>query len=137
MSRRLLLSSTLLVLLLALAQPANAGWWDDFVSGVQERVSEGASFLRDSLQSARAVNVKLNRVKAALEDPEMPDKIGDWFKEASSSVQEQVGELHKVVNDEVAPEWQKAVDAASNIMQTLSAVKLHDIAGTTSPDESD
>lgn len=57
--------------------------------------------------------------------------------QASSSVQEQVGELHKVVNDEVAPEWQKAVDAASNIMQTLSAVKLHDIAGTTSPDESD
>lgn len=79
MRRRLLVSSVLLVILLALSQPAAAGWWDDFVSKVQEKVSDGVSFVRD--EAAPAVGARLSQAKAVIEDPETPDKIGDWFKE--------------------------------------------------------
>lgn len=81
MFKQLLVPSALVVVLLALSQPANAGWWDDFTSSVQEKMSDGMSYLRNSLQAAKAVGAKLDQAQAVIDDPDTPDKIGAWFKE--------------------------------------------------------
>jgi len=92
-------------------QFAISDWWDDFASGVHEKITAGADFIRD--KAAPVIREKFNGAKESLQDPETHEKVQSWVKE-------KFHQFKTFVNEEVAPEVQKIVEAAKKASQNSS-----------------
>ena len=64
-------------ILMLLATSVSADWWNSIVDSVQEKVSDGAGFIRDT------AGEKFGALKAKLEDSETKDQVESWITEVS------------------------------------------------------
>uniref|UniRef100_A0AC34QMR6 Uncharacterized protein n=1 Tax=Panagrolaimus sp. JU765 TaxID=591449 RepID=A0AC34QMR6_9BILA len=100
------------IFVILLASSAQADWWDDFVEGVSSKISDGATFIKET--AGPTIREKFDSIKATLQDPETHEKVQTWVKEdALPVIKEKVNQLSDFVNEEVAPELQKIYNAAT------------------------
>lgn len=67
------------LLAIFLVAAVNAGFWDDLVSTVSEKVNQGAEFVQK--KALPAISDGFENVKTSIQESEFPDKIHSWAKD--------------------------------------------------------